>query len=297
MTGPLQRGECFTQRIRAHPPLIIHVDLAQRARAEAEHSHRRMNRDVRRGADHEVDGRRAGQAVLFDVPARSAQDAMTGGGERGEVRHLTARDEADAGRARQVEEFEEPFPGDVFDDRRGGRRRVDSRVLVPTARQPVGRERDGKAAADDEPEIARAGAGDEAAIGATHERVEDGGRIFALFRQRDVQRGNELIACRPWSDMTFREAAEKNGGVLASKVEKIAHEAERTGFGSRLSGFGCRLPSTLIHRHRVALHVCSVTRAPHFDIKRVRSFLRERMTVVEVGPTLAPLRLILAWRS
>jgi len=44
-------------------------------------------------------------------------------------------------------------------------------------------------------EVARAGAGDQSAIHAFCERVDDGGRILAMIRQRNLERGDELIAC------------------------------------------------------------------------------------------------------
>ena len=49
----------------------------------------------------------------------------------------------------------DPAARDLFDHRGRGRGRVQAGVVVPTARQPVGRERGRVAAADDEPEVAR----------------------------------------------------------------------------------------------------------------------------------------------
>ncbi len=78
-------------------------------------------------------------------------------GERGEVGHHPAGDEPDGRRGRETEQVEEPPARDLLDHGRGGRGRVQTGVVVPTARQPVGRERGGVAAADDEPEVARTG--------------------------------------------------------------------------------------------------------------------------------------------
>ena len=61
-------------------------------------------------------------------------------------------------------------------------------VLVPRRGQPVRRERGGQRAAGDEAEVARAGAGDEARLGAGRERVDDRGRLLAVVGQRDTQR-------------------------------------------------------------------------------------------------------------
>ena len=178
-----------------------------------------MDGDVRRGADDEVHRRRAGQAVFLDVPSGAAQHAVTRRGQRGEVGHLSAGDEADAGRARQVEELEQPFAGDVLDDRGRGRGGVDAGVLIPGAGQPVGRERDRKTAADDEAEVARTGAGDEAAVGAARKRVDDGGGIFAVVGQRSMQRGEELLARGLRADVAIGKIAQKGGGAVAGEIE------------------------------------------------------------------------------
>ena len=55
------------------------------------------------------------QPLRLDVPAGAAQHFVTRRRQAGEVRHVAAGDEADAGAARQVEQLEEPADDDVFD--------------------------------------------------------------------------------------------------------------------------------------------------------------------------------------
>ena len=66
--------------------------------------------------------------------------------------------------------------GDLLDG--GGRRRqgVERSILVPRRDQPVGGQRGGQCAADHEAEVARACGGDQAGLGAGHQRVDDGCR-------------------------------------------------------------------------------------------------------------------------
>ena len=66
---------------------------------------------------------------------------------------------------RQAEQLDQPACCDLLGDRRGRREHVQAGVLVPGAREPVGRQGRRLAAADDEPEVARPGAGDDAPIG------------------------------------------------------------------------------------------------------------------------------------
>ncbi len=111
------------------------------------------------------DGRRALEPMPLNVPAGAIEHAVAGGGERGEVGHGRAGHEPDARRRGQVEQLDEPGGGDLFGDGRCRRQHVQAGVLVPGARQPVGPDRRRDAAADDEPEITRAGASDEARLG------------------------------------------------------------------------------------------------------------------------------------
>ena len=128
---------------------------------------------MRFGTDDHIHARRIGQSRLFDVHSHFAQNRVTCSSEAGEVRHLASGDESDARLARQVENLQHPLRRDFFDHRRNRRRRVDAGILIPRAREPIRRERDGQRAADHESEVARPGAGDRAAFSLRCEIVDD----------------------------------------------------------------------------------------------------------------------------
>ena len=81
---------------------------------------------------------------------------MARGGERGDIRHVGAGDEADARVAREPQQIDQPFAGDLLRDRCRRRHHVQPRVLIPRRRQPLGGRRRGQRAAGHEPEIPRA---------------------------------------------------------------------------------------------------------------------------------------------
>ena len=208
------------QGVWPHPPLLVGLDLLRAARAKAEHAQRGVNGDVCLRASDDVHLRRAGQSVLFDIPSHTTQHSVARGGEGGEVGLLPAGDQSHARVARQIEQLEQPSAHHVFHHRRCGRGDVDAAVLVPCAGHPVRRQRDREAAADDESEVARAGAGDQAALHASGQRVEDGGGIFAVIAERDVDAGQQRIARGRRSDVPRRKRAEKARGVFARAVEE-----------------------------------------------------------------------------
>jgi hypothetical protein len=55
------------------------------------------------------------QSRRLDIPTGVGEDAVTGGGEAGEVGHHPARDEPDRRVVRQVQEVEDPSAGDLLD--------------------------------------------------------------------------------------------------------------------------------------------------------------------------------------
>jgi hypothetical protein len=127
---------------------------------------------VRLGSDEHPNRRSADQAVVADVPADASQDGLAGGRQRGDVGHLRARDQPDAGLLGQPKQRPEPVDRDGL-DRRGRRRRDRAeRVLVPRAGEPVGRQRGRQRAAGDEAEVARAGRGDEPAVEVARQVVD-----------------------------------------------------------------------------------------------------------------------------
>ena len=76
--------------------------------AEAEHAAGDRDRHVRLLAGDHAHRRRALQAVGLDVPAGVAQDRVARRRQAGEVRHLAARDEADAAAGREPEQVAHP---------------------------------------------------------------------------------------------------------------------------------------------------------------------------------------------
>ena len=201
----IERGQRALERLGAHPPLLVGVDLDRVARAQAEHAQRGVDGDVRFRAGDDVHTRRAGQPVLLHVPTGAAQHGVARRGERGEVRHLAAGHEADAGGAREVENVEEPLGGDLLADGVRGRGGEEAGILIPRRGEPVGSEGDGQRAADDEAEVARAGAADQPLLGARGERVDDRGGVLAIVGERHGQRAAERVAVGARADVAPRK--------------------------------------------------------------------------------------------
>jgi hypothetical protein len=105
-------------------------------------------------------------------------------------------DEPDGRGRREPEQVEQPAGRDLFDHRGRGCGRIEAGVVVPTARQPVGRERGRVAAADDEPEVARSRDAQQSGCGAGREVGDHrlvGGRGL---RRRAAERGAQLVQRR-----------------------------------------------------------------------------------------------------
>ena len=117
---------------------------------------------------------------------------MACGGEADEVGHLSAGDERRRRAVGQAEQVDEPAGGDVLGDRGGRGERDEPGVLVPGRGEPVGRERGRVRAADDEAEVARAGGGDDPALGTFGERLDDRGGILGVLGERTAERGAQL---------------------------------------------------------------------------------------------------------
>ena len=119
---------------------------------------------------------------------------------------------------RQPEKLQQP-PARHLLDHRGGRRGdgVEG-VLVPGRGEPVGRQRRGQRAAGHEPEVARAGRGDEARGGVACECLDHVCRRNALTSQLAAERRAQL-----------GEARERAGVALADGVEVVRRELGGTG--------------------------------------------------------------------
>ena len=135
---------------RVEASLVVGRDRL--GRAEAEVAQRQVDGVVPLRADEHPHAGRADQPAARDVPAGAAQHLVAGGGEAGEVGHRAAGDEADGAARRQPEQVEHPRLGDVLDGGVGRGERAQAGVLVPRADQPVGGQRRGVGAADDEAE-------------------------------------------------------------------------------------------------------------------------------------------------
>jgi hypothetical protein len=131
------------------------IDDAQLTSAEAEHSECAIDRVVTLGADEDLDGRRAGQAVFVDVPADRAQHLCARDREPDEASHLRAGHQR-ARTSGHLEQLGNPAQRDVLHHRSGRCRLGAARVLVPHRRQPVRCDRRRQAAADHEAEEATA---------------------------------------------------------------------------------------------------------------------------------------------
>src|SRR5207247_3622490 len=85
------------ERVRPYPSLIVGRSADDLTRADPEHPQRADYRHVHFVADDDAQQGRALQTVRLDIPAGAAQQLVTCRRERREVRHVAARDEADAG--------------------------------------------------------------------------------------------------------------------------------------------------------------------------------------------------------
>jgi hypothetical protein len=87
--------ERVVQRIRTYASLLVHRDRADDARAKTEEPKRPVDGVVAFRTGQDTHGRCQAQPVLLHVPANAPEDVVAGGGEGGEVGHLSAGDEPD----------------------------------------------------------------------------------------------------------------------------------------------------------------------------------------------------------
>ena len=145
---------------------------------------------------------------------------MTSGSQRGEVRHLAAGDESNAGRARKIEELEQPFTRDLLDDRHGRRGDENPAVLIPRTGQPIGGQRDGERTADDESEVARTGAPHDSAVRAAAQRVDHLRGVLPLIRQRHRQCGEKVLTRSARADRALGKSAKKVDRAIVRAAQK-----------------------------------------------------------------------------
>jgi hypothetical protein len=111
--------------------------------------------------------------MLLDIPAEAGEHGVTGGGEAGDVGHLAAGDEGEAGGGGEVEDVFEPGAGDLFDDGGGGAYGVERGVLVPGGGEPIDGESGRERASVDPAKEASAGDLVEAAVDCGDEVFDD----------------------------------------------------------------------------------------------------------------------------
>ena len=84
-------GEHAVQELGAHPPLVVHRHDELLGPSDPEQPKRAGQRHVALLPDDDPKRRRAGETLLAEVVADLLVHGLTGGGERGDVRHLAAR--------------------------------------------------------------------------------------------------------------------------------------------------------------------------------------------------------------
>src|SRR5437588_9979476 len=97
---------------------------------------------MRFGGDDHSNRRRGEKSVGFRVPAGLLENAVARGGERAKIRDGGAGDKSTAAFRRKPEDIEQPAQRDLFEERSSGRGAIETGVLVPSPREPIGRECD-----------------------------------------------------------------------------------------------------------------------------------------------------------
>jgi hypothetical protein len=146
-------------RSGAHATLRVDRYALYARAAQPQHTQRLEQRGVRLGADDHGDRWGAEQAIGLHRPAGIGQYPMARSGQRGEVGHGCAGNEAAGRIARQVEQFEQPAQCHAFQFGSAGCRGVQPGVLLPRGGKPRSGDRDRQRAADHEAEEARTGHG------------------------------------------------------------------------------------------------------------------------------------------
>src|SRR5919199_6995873 len=100
--------ESCTQGVRPHPALAIRRNRAQVRGSKAKEAQGAVYGDVALLTHDDPDRWCAGEAVGLDVPACRLEHAVSGGGERGEVRHLAAGYEPKGGLSGEPEQLDQP---------------------------------------------------------------------------------------------------------------------------------------------------------------------------------------------
>ena len=100
----------------------------------------------------------------------------------------------------QPEQLRHPSAGNFLRDGAGWRHDVETGVLVPGRREPVGRHGGRQRTAGDESEIARTGGGHETGFGGTRQLIDDGQRLGGAVGQGNAERLPQIVECGRWRD-------------------------------------------------------------------------------------------------
>ncbi len=170
----------------------------------------------------------AAEAVALDVPARMLEHRMPRSREARDVCHLTTRDEGERRRRGKSEELLQPLACHLFDDSRCRSADDQARILIPGAREPVGRQRSRKRAADDEAEVASSGYRDHARVSVRGQLFDDDQRVDGFVGKRASESMAQLVDRRGRPHGSFVQRLEKIGRDLrrAPKQLPLAHRDE-----------------------------------------------------------------------
>ena len=219
-----------------NPALVVGRDRHERRLADPEEPKRAGDGRMHLLPAHDANRRRAGEPLAVHVPADAVEDVEARGGERRDVGHLAAGDEAERHVRREPEELGEPTAGHLLDDGGGRAAHVQARVLVPRRREPVGGERRGNGPADHEAEVAAARDRHEPGVRRLRELPHDLGGIDRSFRQRASERGAKLVHRHIRKDRTAVERAEEVARDRGGQAEEVARavRAVHSSYGDRV---------------------------------------------------------------
>ena len=170
---PVAGRQALGKAVEEEAALTVGVGDDGPGAAKAQVLERGADRRVGLRSHQDVDRRRARQPVGLHVPAPVGEHPVARRREAGDVGHLAARREPEAGPVREPEEVDQPGAHHLLDDRCRRPRDVDARVLVPGAGQPVGGERGRQRSPDHEPEVARPRHADDAGLRLPGEVLQD----------------------------------------------------------------------------------------------------------------------------
>ncbi len=222
--GPVL-GERCGERLEPEVARIVRREQFDGIAADTEEAHRAQDRFVAALARKHAHGGRASEAAALHVEAARHKQLVARRAEGRRMRHLAAGHEGEGRRGGQAQELLEPGAAHLLDHRLGRAAGMGGRVLVPGRGQPIGREGHGERAADDPAEETPARGGEDAALHAAHEIVDDRERIARPLGQRAAQSPPELGPADRGADRPLVKAVEERDRVLlgASQDVGIAH--------------------------------------------------------------------------